>query len=95
MLVYISINACQLCEMSSMWDGKRELKDLISSTKSFQTAFFLKKRSFSFVSGTRDIVSIDPKENRLLYLANEADLEHDTITFRKSLLKRYRDVLFS
>ena len=38
--------------------------------------------------GTRDIVSIDPKENRLLYLSNEADLEQDTITFKKSLLKR-------
>lgn len=77
-----------------MWDGKEEPKDIFSLTKSFQTAFFLKEISFTFVSGTRDVVSIDPKENRLLYLANEADLEHDTITFRKSLLKRYGDVLF-
>ena len=47
--------------------------------------------------GTRDIVSIDAKENRLLFLSNEADLEQDTISFRKSLLKRsfFLSYLFS
>lgn len=39
--------------------------------------------------GTRDLIVRDKDEGRLIYLSNEADLEQDNISFRKSTLKRY------
>ncbi|XP_057300088.1 translation initiation factor eIF-2B subunit gamma-like [Hydractinia symbiolongicarpus] len=41
------------------------------------------------LSGIRDIVSIHPNENRLLFFQNEGDLEQENISIKKSTLKRY------
>lgn len=39
-------------------------------------------------TGQLDYISIDPKENRILFFSNEADLD-ETLVIRKPLLKRY------
>lgn len=39
--------------------------------------------------GQKDFISIDENENRLLFMLNEADVDGDVISIRKSLLKRY------
>ena len=38
--------------------------------------------------GQKDFISIDENENRLLFMLNEADVDGDVISIRKSLLKR-------
>ncbi|XP_047123195.1 translation initiation factor eIF2B subunit gamma isoform X1 [Hydra vulgaris] len=42
--------------------------------------------------GNKDVVSIDTQENRLLYFANEGDIESDNIVFKKSMMKRYSNI---
>jgi len=44
-------------------------------------------------SGERDFVGIEPESNRLLFLANEADVEDEVITFKKALFNRHPRVL--
>jgi len=39
--------------------------------------------------GTRDLVAVDSKESRLLFLSNEADLEEENMCIKKSTLKKY------
>ena len=41
-----------------------------------------------FFSGQLDFISIDSRENRILYFSNEADLD-ETLVIRKPLLKRW------
>ena len=41
------------------------------------------------VTGERDFVGVEPETRRLLFLANEADVEDEVITFKKSLFKRH------
>ncbi len=40
-------------------------------------------------TGQKDFIAFEKQENRLLFVLNEADLESDHISIRKSLLKRY------
>lgn len=47
-----------------------------------ELCFFL-----SCLTGQLDYISIDSRENRLLFFATEADLD-ETLTIRKPLLKR-------
>jgi len=44
-------------------------------------------------TGERDFVGVEPETRRLLFLANEADVEDDVITFKKSLFKRHPRML--
>jgi len=48
-----------------------------------------KKKQMDPNHGTRDFVALDKDEGRLLFLSNEADLEQENISFKKSTLKRY------
>jgi len=52
------------------------------------------------MTGDRDFVGLEPKESststttsRLLFLANEADVEDDVVSFKKSLFKRHPRML--
>jgi len=44
-------------------------------------------------TGERDFVGVEPETRRLLFLANEADVEDDVITFKKALFKRHPRML--
>lgn len=48
-----------------------------------------KTKSKDTDQGQKDFISLDQSENRLLFMLNEADLESDSISIRKSLLRRY------
>jgi len=48
-----------------------------------------KKKQLNPNFGTRDFVAVDKKEGRLIFLSNEADLEQESISFKKSILKQY------
>ncbi|XP_065069991.1 translation initiation factor eIF2B subunit gamma-like isoform X1 [Rhopilema esculentum] len=43
--------------------------------------------------GQKDFISIDRQEDRLLFMLNEADLDVDSISIKKSLLKRYPSMM--
>ena len=42
-----------------------------------------------FILACRDIISIESDERRILFYANESDLEQENVVIKKSLLKRY------
>lgn len=45
------------------------------------------------VSGERDFVGVEPESKRLLFLANEADVEDEVITFKKALFNTHPRML--
>lgn len=68
------------------------LKKKREAKQSTEIIIIKSKRNFNlitdlFFSGQLDFISIDSRENRILYFSNEADLD-ETLVIRKPLLKR-------